>query len=128
VTRIFDTLGDDGKPSTSTALAAAAITTSPEEAEGAEAGPSGKMEGAVGGTLAGGGGLLPHSRFGAGPLRVEELSGLAITMSDFEAAIGKVQPSLRREGFTTTPDVTWDDVGSLDEVRSCQMPGVGVHP
>ena len=46
-----------------------------------------------------------------------ELSGLAITMADFEEAIGKVQPSVRREGFATTPDVTWDDVGSLTEVR-----------
>ena len=45
-----------------------------------------------------------------------ELEGLAITMPDFEAAIPKVQPSVRREGFTTTPDVTWEDVGSLDEV------------
>lgn len=42
--------------------------------------------------------------------------GLAITMGDFEAAIAKVQPSVRREGFTTTPDVTWADVGSLGEV------------
>lgn len=56
-------------------------------------------------------------RFGRGPLGVEELAGLAITMSDFQAAIPKVQPSVRREGFTTTPDVTWEDVGSLDEVR-----------
>jgi ribosome biogenesis ATPase len=39
-------------------------------------------------------------------------------MADFEAAIGKVQPSVRREGFATTPDVTWDDVGALQEVRN----------
>ena len=31
----------------------------------------------------------------------------------------KVQPSVRREGFATTPDVNWDDVGSLGgELRS----------
>ena len=46
-----------------------------------------------------------------------ELQSLSITMSDFEAALGKVQPSVRREGFTTTPDVTWEDVGSLEGVR-----------
>lgn len=56
-------------------------------------------------------------RLGQGPLTVEELAGLAITAHDFEVAVGKVQPSVRREGFTTTPDVTWEDVGSLDEVR-----------
>lgn len=38
-------------------------------------------------------------------------------MADFEAAVEKVQPAVRREGFTTTPDTTWADVGSLEEVR-----------
>jgi ribosome biogenesis ATPase len=56
-------------------------------------------------------------RMGAGPLSAAELSGLAISMADFEAALPKVQPSVRREGFTTKPDATWDDVGSLEEVR-----------
>ena len=52
-------------------------------------------------------------------LSKEQLVGLAITMADFEAAVGKVQPSVRREGFATTPDVTWDDVGALQEVHPC---------
>ncbi|MEW5313326.1 MAG: hypothetical protein WDW38_004903 [Sanguina aurantia] len=59
----------------------------------------------------------PLLRFGGGPLGPADLRGLAITMADFLAALPKVQPSVRREGFTTTPDVTWEDVGSLDEVR-----------
>jgi ribosome biogenesis ATPase len=54
---------------------------------------------------------------GAGPLTAAELAGLAITMTDFERALPKVQPSVRREGFTTKPDATWEDVGSLEEVR-----------
>jgi ribosome biogenesis ATPase len=28
-----------------------------------------------------------------------------------------VQPSLRREGFSSVPDVTWEDVGGLDSLR-----------
>ena len=60
---------------------------------------------------------LPADRFGTGPLTFNELQGLAITMSDFELAVSKVQPSIRREGFATTPDVTWEDVGSLDEIK-----------
>lgn len=32
-------------------------------------------------------------------------------------AVEKVQPSAKREGFTTIPDVTWEDVGSLADVR-----------
>ncbi|KAK9819384.1 hypothetical protein WJX81_005033 [Elliptochloris bilobata] len=51
------------------------------------------------------------------PLSASDLAGVAITAADFEAAVGRVQPSVRREGFATTPDVTWADVGSLEEVR-----------
>jgi hypothetical protein len=43
--------------------------------------------------------------------------GLAITMDDFRAAVAKVQPSVRREGFSTKPDVSWEDVGSLADIR-----------
>ncbi|KAL6604428.1 hypothetical protein ACP70R_042855 [Stipagrostis hirtigluma subsp. patula] len=39
------------------------------------------------------------------------------TMNDFEEATKLVQPSLRREGFSSVPDVTWDDVGGLDSLR-----------
>lgn len=53
------------------------------------------------------------------PLTQQQLEGLSISMGDFLEAVGKVQPSVRREGFATTPDVTWADVGALDEVRCC---------
>lgn len=51
-----------------------------------------------------------------GPLTPAQLAPCAITQQDFETAVKKVQPSVRREGFATTPDVTWSDVGSLTEV------------
>ena len=53
-----------------------------------------------------------------GPLTPAQLAPCAITQQDFETAVKKVQPSVRREGFATTPDVTWSDVGSLAEVSS----------
>jgi ribosome biogenesis ATPase len=34
-----------------------------------------------------------------------------------EVAIQRVQPSSKREGFATVPDVSWDDVGALKNVR-----------
>ncbi|OAE28676.1 hypothetical protein AXG93_312s1050 [Marchantia polymorpha subsp. ruderalis] len=46
-----------------------------------------------------------------------EMDSLSITMQDFEEAVSKVQPSAKREGFATIPDVSWDDVGSLGTVR-----------
>ena len=51
------------------------------------------------------------------PFDASELAGLSITEEDFTQALTRVQPSAQREGFTTTPEVTWDDVGSLTEVR-----------
>eukprot|EP01134_Creolimax_fragrantissima_P000702 CFRG0702T1 len=51
------------------------------------------------------------------PLTEKELEPLAVTMSDFELAVKQVQPSAKREGFATVPDVTWDDIGALDTVR-----------
>ncbi|CAH1791657.1 unnamed protein product [Owenia fusiformis] len=51
------------------------------------------------------------------PLSVEQLENLAITKQDFKDALKVVQPSAKREGFATIPDVTWDDIGALKEVR-----------
>lgn len=51
------------------------------------------------------------------PLSPERLSSLCIEHSDFETALRVVQPSAKREGFATVPDVTWDDVGSLQDIR-----------
>ncbi|KAK8545790.1 hypothetical protein V6N12_026610 [Hibiscus sabdariffa] len=42
---------------------------------------------------------------------------LTITMADFEEAAKMVQPSSRREGFSTIPNVKWEDVGGLDFLR-----------
>ncbi|KAL5346079.1 Ribosome biogenesis ATPase rix7 [Pseudogymnoascus australis] len=41
----------------------------------------------------------------------------SITYSDFLAAVPKVQPSARREGFATIPDTTWAHIGALHTVR-----------
>lgn len=65
--------------------------------------------------------VCAQQEIGREPLSRAELASLEITMSDFEAAVRKVQPSVRREGFATTPDVTWDDVGALREVQHPNM-------
>lgn len=46
-----------------------------------------------------------------------DVQNLHITMDDMKAALKVVQPSAKREGFLTVPDVTWDDIGSLQEIR-----------
>lgn len=50
-------------------------------------------------------------------LSEEELASLSIVMSDFQASLSSVQPSAKREGFVTVPDVTWEDVGALQDIR-----------
>lgn len=52
------------------------------------------------------------------PMTDKELEKLAITREDFLDAVKHVQPSAKREGFITVPDVTWDDIGSLQDIRS----------
>lgn len=53
----------------------------------------------------------------ATPLTQEQLAPLSVEMSDFEAALPKVQPSSLREGFATVPSVTWEEVGALANAR-----------
>ncbi|KAM4730383.1 nuclear valosin-containing protein-like isoform 2-T2 [Anableps anableps] len=50
-------------------------------------------------------------------LSEQQLAGLSILMSDFQDALGRVQPSAKREGFATVPDVTWENVGALQNIR-----------
>ena len=40
-----------------------------------------------------------------------------VHFSTVQAALLIVQPSAKREGFATIPDVTWEDVGALKDVR-----------
>lgn len=51
------------------------------------------------------------------PLSEAQLESLAITQEDFVHSLKKVQPSSKREGFATVPDVSWDDIGALQYVR-----------
>ncbi|XP_046389812.1 nuclear valosin-containing protein-like isoform X2 [Ischnura elegans] len=50
-------------------------------------------------------------------VRSADLEDLFVEAADFEAALKIVQPSAKREGFATVPDVSWDAIGSLADVR-----------
>jgi ribosome biogenesis ATPase len=41
-----------------------------------------------------------------------------VEMDDFLTAVKFIEPSSRREGFSTVPSQTWEDVGSLDVVKA----------
>ncbi|XP_053461326.1 nuclear valosin-containing protein-like isoform X8 [Nycticebus coucang] len=51
------------------------------------------------------------------PLSKEQMQGLCIELNDFIVALSSVQPSAKREGFVTVPNVTWADIGALEDIR-----------
>lgn len=51
------------------------------------------------------------------PISDQQLEELHVELDDFKQALKSVQPSSKREGFATVPDVTWEDVGSLRNIR-----------
>ncbi|XP_053955722.1 nuclear valosin-containing protein-like isoform X1 [Anastrepha ludens] len=51
------------------------------------------------------------------PTDLSYATEFCITLEDFLEAVKVVQPSSKREGFITVPDVTWADIGSLQGIR-----------
>jgi ribosome biogenesis ATPase len=47
-----------------------------------------------------------------------DLSKIFILKIDFDIALSKVQPNIKRDGFTAIPEITWSDVGYLEEIRN----------
>lgn len=51
------------------------------------------------------------------PLTAGQMEPLYVTMDDFLSALPHVQPSSKREGFATVPDVSWEKIGALQSIR-----------
>jgi transitional endoplasmic reticulum ATPase len=60
---------------------------------------------------------MPRIQLDAGSIPYQLLSELEITMDDFLEALKEVEPSAIREVFTEIPNVTWEEVGGLEEVK-----------
>lgn len=39
-------------------------------------------------------------------------------MQDLELALKEIQPTAKREGFATIPEITWEDIGALEDIKS----------
>ena len=61
--------------------------------------------------------LLPELNLEDEKIPPETLEKLIITRADFENAIKEVMPSAMREVYLESPDVAWNDIGGLDEVK-----------
>ncbi|CAK3892523.1 ribosome biogenesis ATPase RIX7 [Lecanosticta acicola] len=65
-----------------------------------------------------------------GALRAEPMPAafeIRLTMHDFLDVLPGITPSSKREGFSTIPDVSWEDIGALDIVRK-QLTSAIVDP
>lgn len=61
--------------------------------------------------------LLPQIDFSQPYVPDEMLAQLEVEVSDFQEALREVEPSAVREVFVEVPNVTWNDVGGLDDVK-----------
>lgn len=60
--------------------------------------------------------MIPALDFGS-DLPYDQLMALHVTNDDFLSALAEIEPSAVREVFTDVPDVSWDDVGGLEEIK-----------
>jgi len=65
--------------------------------------------------------IFPVIDFEMAEIPYDTLMKLQVTMDDFLEALKEVEPSAIREVFTEIPDVKWDDVGGLAEVKRVLM-------
>jgi transitional endoplasmic reticulum ATPase len=61
--------------------------------------------------------IMPDIDFALSRIPYDQLAKLEVHMDDFLAAMREVEPSAIREVFIEVPDVRWEDVGGLDEIK-----------
>ena len=61
--------------------------------------------------------ILPEIDLDEEKISSEILQKIEITSNDFQEALKEVKPSALREVQVQVPDVSWDDVGGLDELK-----------
>ena len=60
---------------------------------------------------------LPEIDLDQDEIPPEVLEKMEVQMNDFRIAIREIEPSALREIYVEIPEVSWDDVGGLDEVK-----------
>jgi len=61
--------------------------------------------------------VLPHLDFTVNDDIYTKLLNLSVGFKDFIDALPEIQPSALKEVFVEIPDITWSDVGGLEEVK-----------
>ena len=68
--------------------------------------------------------IMPRLNLQERSIPPEVLDTLAVTREDFLEALKRVQPSAMREVMVQAPQVSWDDVGGLDDAQERLREGV----
>ncbi|HEX6926432.1 MAG TPA: CDC48 family AAA ATPase [Longimicrobiaceae bacterium] len=74
---------------------------------------------------------LPQIDLDRNEIPPEVLENLRVYRNDFLNALKRVQPSAMREIMIQVPDVSWDDIGGLDEAKETLREGIELplkHP
>ena len=61
--------------------------------------------------------IMPDIDFAQAHIPYDKLMALEVTSADFLAALAEIEPSAIREVFTEIPEVGWQDIGGLEEVK-----------
>ena len=61
--------------------------------------------------------IMPEIEFEKEYIPYKKLLGLEVTMDHFREALKEVEPSALREVFTEVPNVKWEDVGGLENIK-----------
>src|SRR4029078_7277736 len=68
--------------------------------------------------------IMPRIDLNEDAITTEILDALSVEGKDFDNALKRVQPSAMREVMVQVPNISWDDVGGLDEARDKLREGV----
>ncbi len=68
--------------------------------------------------------ILPYVNFHNQEIPYEKVAKLEVGMKHFLNALLETDPSATREVFVEVPDVTWNDIGGLEEIKSELMNAV----
>src|SRR5881296_3563608 len=61
--------------------------------------------------------ILPEINLEAENIPVEVLNKIIVRMSDFQEALKEVEPSAMREVLVEVPDIKWEQIGGLEDVK-----------
>jgi transitional endoplasmic reticulum ATPase len=61
--------------------------------------------------------ILPDIDFSADSIPVEILNKIIVDMNDFQESLKEIEPSAMREVLVEVPNVKWNDIGGLKEIK-----------